>query len=271
MQSCPCNFNAPQRLPVRPTYLHLTMSESQQQMVLLSLPEEIIIQIISHIFSGPCILDLDIAQPPHTVALQSVSILSASSRLHGLGEKILRENFTRSGLHVYSITPRPNDSGEDKLLSFLRQYGDCFRDVSIIDAATRDDTFLKRLLCFPNLERLTFTGKELEINHTLDADDEVCRSGVLSVERVRKLCGPGAQRAVQHLTRRCAQLETWGLQKWTYPGFEGWVIEGLEERKGRFSIALDVLICISSREAEGPRAVGRWVCSFWCADLIVVG
>jgi hypothetical protein len=246
------------------------MSETQQQMMLLSLPEEVIIQIIIYIFSGPCILDLDIAQPPHAIARQSINILSANRRLHILAKQILRSNFTRSGLHVCSITPGPKDAGEDKLLSFLRQYGDCFREVSIVDAATRDDTFLKRLLCLPNLEMLTFTAKGLEFNHTLDPDDEVCTSGVLSVERVRKLCGPAAEWAMYHVTGRCAQLEIWGLPKWTEAGIEAWAIEGLKEREGRFSIALDVVICILSREAEGPRALGRWVSSCWCADLIAV-
>jgi hypothetical protein len=247
------------------------MLESHQRFTLSGLPEELIIQIITHIFSGPCILDLDISQPPHTIARRSVSILSTSRRLHWLGKQALRKNFTLSGLHVCTITPRPKEPGEDKLLSFLRQYGDCFREVLIAGAAARDDTFSKRLLCFPNLERLTLTGEELEIQHILDPGDEVCASGMLSLMRVREIFGANTMTAVMLMRCRFAQLEKWGLKEATQPRLEGWWIEGLERRKGNFSIALEVVLSISAIEVIRWRAVGRWVSLCWWACAVGVG
>jgi hypothetical protein len=166
------------------------MKQAQQKLSLLDLPEEIHIQILSNLFQGPCVLDRYIAKD--AVSLQHISIFSINRHLHSLAKSVMRSNFFHSGLQLHAITLDPKELGLmacDKqmgnLTSFLRQYGECFQDITVVNAF-RIEAFLKRLDWFPNLRRVVFHGQRFQFCINVDGDDEICETGVLEMEKARK-------------------------------------------------------------------------------------
>jgi hypothetical protein len=224
------------------------MKQAQQALSLLDFPEEIILHILSHLFRGPCVLDRYIAKD--AVSLQHISILSVNRRLHDLAKSVMRSNFSRTGLELRSITLNPkelglmaSDSQMKNLLSFLRQYQECFQKVTIVNAF-RTEAFLERLDWWPNLKRVVFRGQRFQFCHVVDGDDEVCKTGVLEINKAGKIC-------TSWLNDKAKGL------------LEARLIERLMGRaEKRYSIGLEVVVSVKGRQGGCVRWLGRWVSAY---------
>lgn len=107
----------------------------------------------------------------------------------------IRTSFVSYGLRLESIIPDPKDfkpifvnNKMERLVGFLRQYGDCFDKKVVIVNASCSVSFSERFEWYPNLERLEFRDNRFKSEYVLPSDETFSGIDTFSEDRVRAIC-----------------------------------------------------------------------------------